>query len=77
MLFYVLPRSHALIVGRDDITAVVDIYHKYQNYLCCNGKIGIYDNGDGRYYVEFKTTEDRWYRMLQKFDRIASVKVRD
>lgn len=72
-----ITKTHELIVGKKDVLRAINIFNKYQNYLLCGGKIDLWECGLDRYYIVFKTTNGRWLRMLNEFEELETLRVRD
>lgn len=70
-------KRHEIIVGKDDVLTTINIFNKYQNFLVCGGSIDIWECDNNKYYMMLRTTNKRWRRMIEEFERIPSLRVRD
>jgi hypothetical protein len=70
-------KRHEIIVGEKDVLAAINIFNKYQNFLVCGGSIDVWECDEGKYYMILRTTGKRWRKMIDEFEKIPTLRVRD
>lgn len=70
-------KRHEIIVGEKDVLAAINIFNKYQNFLVCGGGIEVWECDEGKYYMILRTTAKRWRKMIDEFDKLPTLRVRD